>query len=250
MDLYRKSAFLLLPLGLLVGSALALAVAPTEANAGQSSPAAGTASLDSVLASMDRASQQFRSAQADFKWDVLESAVNEHDIQSGTIFFQRNNGQLEMMAHVTEPKNAQKYALYQGSTVRLFDVTPNRVTEYSIGKNKDTFEPFLVLGFGGSGEDLKKSFTATMEGMEDVNGVKAARLLLIPKSEKARNVFDRIYLWINPATGIAVRQKFMEPQTGNYRDAFYTNIQLNKPLSKDALRLPTNNKTQTVKPQG
>ena len=57
-------------------------------------------------------------------------------------------------------------------------------------------------------------------------------------------------MWINPATGIAVREKFVEPQTGNYRDSFYTGIQINKSLPRDAFKLPTNNKTQTVRPQG
>lgn len=212
--------------------------------------AGSVVSLDDVVSSMDRASQKFRSAQADFRWDQFESAVSEHDIQSGTIFFQRSNGRLEMMAHVTNPKNAEKYALYNGETVKLFDVAPNRVTEYATGKNKETFETFLVLGFGGSGQELKKSFDVTMEAMENVNGVNAARLLLVPKSEKVRNVFDKIYLWINPATGISVQQKLMEPQTGNYRLAVYSSIQMNRPLPKDAFKLPTNNKTQTVRPQG
>ena len=220
------------------------------ANQQPSAPAPSAASLDSVLASMDHTSQQFRTAQANFKWDQFESAVNEHDLQSGTIYFQRNGGRLQMMAHVTDPKNAEKYALYDGNTVRLFDVAPNRVTEYGTGNNKETFETFLVLGFGGSGQDLKRSFTVTMDGMETVDNVNAARLLLIPKSDKARNVFDRIYMWINPATGIAVREKFVEPQTGNYRDSFYTGIQINKSLPRDSFKLPTNNKSQTVRPQG
>src|ERR1051325_2717378 len=156
-----------------VGFALATcAVAgaqPNSAKTAKSWPAstqsaqAGATSLESVIASMDKAAQQFRSAQADFRWDQFESAVGEHDIQSGTIFFQRNNGRLEMMAHVTNPKNAEKYALYDGATVKLFDVAPNRVTEYATGKNKETFETFLVLGFGGSGQELKKSFDVTME---------------------------------------------------------------------------------------
>lgn len=210
----------------------------------------GAASLDSVLASMDKAAQQFKSAQADFRWDQFESAVSEHDIQSGTIFFQRNNGRMEMMAHVTDPKNAEKYALYDGATVKLFDVAPNRVTEYATGKNKETFETFLVLGFGGSGQELKKSFDVTMEATENVNGVNAARLLLVPKSERVRNFFDKIYLWINPANGISVQQKLMEPQTGNYRLAVYSNIQLNRSLPRGAFKLPTNSATQTVRPQG
>ena len=210
----------------------------------------GAPTLDSVLASMDNAAARFHTAQANFKWDQFESAVNERDIQSGTIFIQRSGGKLQMMAHVTDPANAEKYALYNGSTVQLFDVTPNRKTEYNAGNNKETFETFLVLGFGGGGHELQKSFEVKLDGTEAVDGVNTARLLLTPRSQKVRNVFERIYLWIDPGRGIALRQKFLEPQTGNYRDAVYTNIKLNAPLPGDAFKLPTNNKTQTVKPQG
>ncbi|MBV8208384.1 MAG: hypothetical protein JO041_16485 [Acidobacteria bacterium] len=220
------------------------------AGALRSQPGSPTQTLPAVLAAMDQASQKFRSAQAEFKWDQFESAVNEHDVQEGAIYFQRRGGQLQMMAHVTSPANAEKYAHYDGSAVKLFEVAPNRVTEYDTRKNKDTVETFLILGFGGSGQDLQKSFTVSLDGAEEINGVNTARLLLLPRSEKARNVFDRIYLWINPSTGISVRQKFMEPQTGNYRDAWYTNIQLNGQLPRDAFRLPTNGRTQIVKPQG
>jgi hypothetical protein len=40
----------------------------------------------------------------------------------------------------------------------------------------------------------------------------------------------------------------MEPQTGNYRDAYYTNVKLNDSLPKGAFKLPTNNKTQKISP--
>lgn len=220
--------------------------APSARTAGQS-PAM---SLETVLASMDRASQQFRTAQADFKWDQFESAVSEHDIQQGTMFIQRKGTQLEMLAHVTDPKPAEKYALYDGRTVKLFDVAPNRLTEYAAGKNKETVEAFLVLGFGGSGKDLQKSFDVRFEAAEQVDGVNTARLLLVPRDQKTRNVFDKIYLWIDPARGVSLHQKFMEPQTGNYRDAHYTNIKLNQQLLDKDFKLPTNGKTTVVKPQG
>src|SRR6185437_4432850 len=56
-----------------------------------------------VLAQMDTASAKFQSTQADFKWDVLQSVVNEHDIQSGTIYFERHGDSTSMAAYIKQP---------------------------------------------------------------------------------------------------------------------------------------------------
>ena len=75
---------------------------------------------------------------------------------------------------------------------------------------------FLVLGFGGSGEDLKKSFDVTYQGEETVDGVATAKLQLVPKSDKVRSNFQKIILWIDLERGISVQQKLMQSE-GDYR---------------------------------
>ena len=207
--------------------------------------------LNDVLNRMDRSAAQFRSAEADFVWDQYEKVVDVHDKQSGKIDFQRKGrNDIQMMAHITEPANAQKFALYQNDKVRLYEPRIDQVTEYNTAKNKTEFESFLVLGFGGSGHDLLKSFDVRYAGTEQVDGVKAAKLELTPKSQKARGVFDKITLWIDPARGISVRQKFDEPQSGNYRDAIYSNIRLNQKIPGNTFTLKTTGNTKTVRPQG
>ena len=208
--------------------------------------------LNDVLNRMDRAATQFRSAEADFLWDQYEKVVDMHDKQSGKIYFQRrgHNNDIRMMAHITEPANAQKFVLYEDDKLRLYETRMDQVTEYNTAKNKTEFESFLVLGFGGGGHDLLKSFDVRYGGSEQVKGVNTARLELTPKSPKARRVFDKITLWIDPARGISVRQKFDEPQSGNYRDAMYSNIKLNQNISGDIFKLKTTSRTKTVRPQG
>ena len=76
------------------------------------------------------------------------------------------------------------------------------MTEYNPGKNKADFESFLVLGFGGSGHDLTKSYDVEYAGIEQVQGVNAAKLVLTPKSQRVRNMFQTITLWIDPARGV------------------------------------------------
>ena len=216
-----------------------------------SQPVAMSSELNDVLNRMDRSAAQFRSAQADFVWDQYEKVVDVHDKQSGKIYFQRKGrNDIQMMAHITEPANAQKFALYQNDKVRLYEPRIDQVTEYNTSKNKAEFESFLVLGFGGSGHDLLNSFDVRYAGSEQVDGVKAAKLELTPKNQKARGVFDKITLWIDPARGVSVRQKFDEPQSGNYRDAMYSNIRLNQNIPGDTFKLKTTSNTKTVRPQG
>ena len=57
------------------------------------------------------------------------------------------------------------------------------MTEYSAGKNRSEIESFLVLGFGGSGHELLKSYDVKFLGTETVDKVAAGKLELIPKSD-------------------------------------------------------------------
>lgn len=212
---------------------------------------AQSADLAKVLKAMDHQAATFRSAQADFVWDQYTKIVDDHDIQQGTIYFRRvDKDQLQMAADIKKPNS--KYVLFGNGLVKIYDHVPggiDQVTEYNAGKNKAAFETFLVLGFGGSGEDLQKSFDVKYSGTENVMGVNAAKLDLKPKSQKVQNMFNHIILWIDPARGISVQQQFITPD-GDYRLAKYSNIVLNGKISDEVFKLKTTSKTTTVRPQG
>jgi hypothetical protein len=57
-------------------------------------------------------------------------------------------------------------------------------------------------------------------------------------------------LWIDPARGVSVQQKFIEKESGNYRFAKYTNIKLNEKVGDDVFKLKTTGKVTIVSPQG
>jgi outer membrane lipoprotein-sorting protein len=203
--------------------------------------------LESVLSSMDKAAANFRSAQCDFVWDQYQRVVDDHDYQKGTMYFRRQGNDVQMAADITSP--AKKYVLFTGDLVSLYEPSIDQVTQYSPGKNKADFESFLVLGFGGRGHDLEKSFDVNFAGMEQVQGVNAARLELTPKSQRVKNMFQTITLWIDPARGVSVQQKFQEP-SGDYRLAKYSNIRINEKISGDVFKLKTTGKTKVIKPNG
>jgi len=210
---------------------------------------AQSADLEKVLTVMDRQASSFRNAKADFDWDQYTKVVDEHDQQKGTIYFRREGKSgIEMAADVRDPK-PPKYVLFGNGLVKLYETGPDKVTEYNAGKNKAEFESFLVLGFGGSGQDLKKQFEVKYAGTENVQGVTAAKLILMPKSQKVQNMFDQIILWIDPNKGVSVQQQFLT-RDGDYRLAKYSNIVLNGNIPDDVFKLKTTSKTTTARPQG
>ena len=227
------------------------------AAAPQAKPA-DSGALDAVLKRMDDAAPSFRSLQADFEWDSYEKVIDEVDeIQTGTIYYRRNGKEIEMMAVVkmagSDPaklKPDTKYVLFSNGKISMYQPKPDQVTVYDLGKNKVDFESYVVLGFGGSGKDLVKAFDVTYAGPKTIDGVATAELQLIPKSDKVRNNYNKIILWIDLDKGISVQQQFFSPQ-GDYRLTKYKNIDLNgKKIPDDVFKLKTTSKTQTLSPKG
>jgi outer membrane lipoprotein-sorting protein len=203
--------------------------------------------LEQVLGVMDTAAAGFKSAQANFVWEQYQKVVNDTDIQKGVIYFRRSGKDVQMAADIRDP--AKKYVLYADSKVQVYQPSIDQVTQYAAGKNKADFESFLVLGFGGAGHDLQRSFEVTVAGTEAVDGADTARLDLTPKSEKVRGMFNKISLWVDLKRGVSVKQQFFEP-SGDYRLTRYSDIKMNEKLPSDAFKLKTTGKTKYLNPQG
>lgn len=207
---------------------------------------AQNAQLENVLNLMDKTAANFRTVETNFVWDQYQRVVDEHDIQEGTMYFRRNGQNVEMAADITKPD--KKYVLFTNGTVQVYQPKIDQITKYNAGKNKADFESFLVLGFGGRGHDLQKSFDVKYAGTETIDGIPTFKLELTPKTQRVKNMFETITLWIDQARGVSVQQKFVEP-SGDYRLASYRNIKINEKLP-DVFKLKTTGKTKVVTPQG
>ncbi len=183
-----------------------------------------------VLAQMDAASAKFQSTQADFKWDVLQSVVNEHDIQSGTIYFERHGSTTSMAAYIKQP--AAKAVFYDGTTLTL--VQPD-IKQETLFRASGQYESFLTLGFGGSGKDLETNWTVTCQGMETIDGTQTAKLELKPKQANVADMFSHVTVWIDPTRSLGLKQIFYEP-SGDNRTATYTNIKYNAKIPADMFK--------------
>jgi outer membrane lipoprotein-sorting protein len=208
---------------------------------------AQTGSLENVLKKMDEAAAHFQSAQADFVWDAYQKVVDETDTQTGTVYYRRAGKEIEMLADIKQPD--RKIVLYKEGKLQVYQPKIEQVMVYPAGANRGELESYLVLGFGGSGQDLAKAFDVTYLGEETVDNVATAKLQLIPKSEKMRNNFTTIFLWIDLTRGISVQQKFMQTQ-GDYRLAKYSGVRMPAKIGEGTFQLKTTGKTQFVSPRG
>jgi outer membrane lipoprotein-sorting protein len=186
-----------------------------------------------VLAQMDAASAKFRSTQADFKWDVLTAVVNDHNIQSGTIYFERHGDSTSMAAYIKQP--AEKTVFYDGSSLIYLQPGIKQENLFSAASNRGQYESLLTLGFGGSGKDLQSNWTVSCQGMESIDGTQTAKLDLKPSQPSVANTFSHVTVWIDPTRSLSLKQIFYEP-SGDNRTATYTGIKYNAKIPADMFK--------------
>ncbi len=193
------------------------------------------ADLDKVLAQMDAAAAKFQNAQADFLWDDYTKVVDDHEQQSGTIYFERVSGQTQMAALVQQPK--KKTVVYKDGVLSYFDPSVDQLNVFNTGKNKAQIDSFLTLGFGGSGKDLKAAWQINDLGAETIDGVASEKLDLQSDQAKSQNIVH-ITIWVDPARAVSLKQVFYYT-SGNTRTSTFTRIRYNsKSLPKSVFDVP------------
>lgn len=206
--------------------------------------AAPDTDLDNVLTKLDETAAKFRSAQAKFTWNMFNAVINEvAETENGTIYFRRSPKETQMAAYIDKPDTKQvtfsegKISVYQPNTATM-DV-------YDASAHREEFATFLVLGFGSGGQEMRKSFDINYGGQEQIDGVDTAKLELVPKSDKVKQHFTQIILWIDSQRGISIQQKLMQPN-GDYRLAKYVDIQLNQKIPDKVFKLKPSDRTRIV----
>jgi outer membrane lipoprotein-sorting protein len=209
----------------------------TSASPKSADPATG-ADLDKVIAQLNAAAVKFHSAQADFSWDVYQAVVQDHDIQTGTTYFERGSGTTQMAAEVKQENNrpAPKYVVYNGSQVQFYQPEIKQMTIFRAGANRSQAESFLTLGFGGSGTELQANWEVTPLGREMMNGVEVVKLDLKPKAANVQNTFTHVTIWVDPSRAISLKQIFFAP-SGDLRTVTYSNIRYNQPIPKEVFHI-------------
>ncbi len=202
------------------------------------------ADLEQVLNQMDQAAAKFRTTEANFTWIQYNKVIDDiADTQKGKIYFRRAGREMQMAADISEPD--AKQLVFSEGKIQIYQPRIEQVDIYDAKAHREEFESFLVVGFGGGGHDMLKSFAVQFVGNEKLGDIETAKLDLIPKSEEVKRNFSHLMLWIDPERGISIQQQLFET-SGDYRLAKYSDIQVNQKISENVFKLRTSSKARVV----
>jgi len=196
-------------------------------------PAVSAAGLNEVLANMNQAAASFRDVTADVEKTNFTAVISDTEIENGKVWMSRANG---TRLRIEISGEDERSLAMDGRKGEIYYPKPNLVSEYDLGKAGNVVDQFLLLGFGTSGKDLARDYQVKALGEEQIAGVGATCLELVPKSGEARKQLTRAELWIADEGGYPVQQKFYTP-SGNTTTLTYTNIEINPGLSPSDLTL-------------
>jgi outer membrane lipoprotein-sorting protein len=206
--------------------------------------AQGPWTLETVLKQLDRVAGDFRSLTADVERTKVTVVVNDRSTESGQVMVRRDD---KMRIDLTVP-DAQTI-LRDGDHFYIYKPKIRQVEEYDLGKHRALVDEFLLLGFGTSGQDLKKSYLVTLQGEDTLDGAKVVRLELTPKADDVRNEIEKIDLWLDEATWLPAQQQFFENGTQDYFIIRYTHMARNVNIPDSRFKPHWPSGTSRIKPQ-
>jgi outer membrane lipoprotein-sorting protein len=191
-------------------------------------------SLEAAFARMDQAAAAFKGLRADIRQQSHTEVVDKDEVQEGTIAVKRVKAKdTRILIKFTKPD----VKLYEigGGKFRSFNPKTLEAQEADLGNSKDIVNQFMLLAFGSNASELKAAYTIKLGGADVVNGEKATRLEMAPKSAEILKHVRRCDMWISEK-GMTLQQKFFEPG-GDYVLAAYTHIALAPNLPDSEVRL-------------
>jgi outer membrane lipoprotein-sorting protein len=191
------------------------------------SPVARAESLDAVLARMDKAAKEFKSASADLKQVEYTAVIKESTEENGVLRIKRSNRSVTAITEYTKPE--PHAVLFKDKEAQVYSPKAKMDQIYDLAKFNSTVDQFVLLAFGTSGEELRRNYDVTLGGAENVGSTATSRLELIPRSKEVKRLFSKFELWIPDGQGNAIREKLTAP-SGDYYLLEYADVKLNVPL--------------------
>ncbi len=200
--------------------------------------------IDAVLKQLDASAKEFRSLAADLERTKVTVVVNDRSTETGQILVRRDD---KMRIDLTQPD--PRTILRDGNALYVYNPKIKRVEQYDLSKHRELVDQFLLLGFGTSGADLKKSYLVTVLGEDMLDKQKVILLELTPKSDEVRNQVTKIHLWIDESTWLPAQQKFFETGSGDYFIIRYTSVVRNVKIHDSRFKPHWPRGTTKIKPQ-
>jgi outer membrane lipoprotein-sorting protein len=187
--------------------------------------AGGKLTIEYVMTMMDHSAENFNSLTAAIEHIKYTAVVKDTSTETGEIFV-RKDQKVRIDFQSPDPRTI----IRNGDNLYIYTPKINRVEEYNIGKNRAVADQYLALGFGRRADDLRKNFSITLVGEEDLDGHKAALIELVPHSEEMSKQVSKIQMWVDEASWMPVQQKFFEAGSDDYVISRYTKVLKNLKL--------------------
>jgi outer membrane lipoprotein-sorting protein len=202
--------------------------------------------LADVLSRMDRAAAEFRSLSARMKRVQFTAVLGESSEMEGELRLKRLKGGTLGIVDFQQPE--KRTVFIDGKSVYVFYPKANIEEIYDARKYTSNMDQILLLGFGTSSAELKKSYDFKDGGAEKINGVQTTRIELTPKSDELKKLITKIELWIPEGQSNPIRAKFSEPSK-NYEMVDYSDIKVNPALPDSAFKLELPPTVKKIYPQ-
>lgn len=200
--------------------------------------------IDDVLARMDASAKQFRSYSAAVKVVRYGSVLESYDDSSGSMRLRRVKDKIVGILDTTEGPD-HTILHFDGPIAQRYLPKAKTVEQYNIKQYASVLDGMVMLGFAITANEIKRDYTVKLVGPETISGVQTSHIVLTPKSAEALKYAKTIDLWID-AMGHAIRQKGTTPEN-NYRQATFSNLQVNPSLPDSEFELQVPKDVKVVK---
>ena len=198
-------------------------------------PSLRAQSLEAAFDQLDRTAGSFKSMSADIKRILYTAAISDSATDGGTMKLRRTKKDTKMLIEFSG--TYAKTVSLEGETFKILYPRTKTIQIWNLGTNRSLVDQFLLLGFGATGDELKKSYKITFAGEEKIDAQTTSHLVLIPKSEEVLKKLKKAELWIQQAKGLPLQQKFTTSSDGDSTQVTYMNLKVNVPLNDSDLQL-------------
>jgi outer membrane lipoprotein-sorting protein len=182
---------------------------------------------------MDKTGPAFRDLSASLKHVDYVLAFNETEVSPALVWMKRAGPRdIRLLVDIQGP-NPRTIA-FEKATGQIYYPKMQTVQIANLGKSRSLVDQFLLLGFGTTGEQLRRSYSMRLLGEQQISGETTARIELTPLDATVLEQMKKAELWI-AAGGYPLQQKIY---TSSREYTFtYSNVKLNTNLPDSALKL-------------
>jgi len=193
------------------------------------------ADLPTVMAKMNAAAPQFQGMTAKIRWVKYTRLVDDTNVESGDLWVKKDaKGAVQLRIAFTEP--VRKQIRIEKTTVELFNEAINQIEEYDLKAKGNQLYEGLMLGYGVSGDDLKKRYDIKIAAEESIDGQPTVKLAMTPKDADDRAAGKSVEMWISTKSWQPLQQKALE-HSGDYRLVSYDTVKINPGVKASDLAL-------------